>query len=327
MGNFGIVLGKYWSIVRMLAFISCLDFTTASDSLTFSTPRNNVQPQCICQDPTKAIHNSPLRLSGFRDSITVRDSVMICSEENAFIKKIRFAMNPVEDFAVITVNHDPSILNMSIIVNEDFDKDYVKIFKGERSIETRERSQYAIVKPSSCRQKCLVSILLSSSSKYFSGYNALQVTSKGSKSICPSLDYELSVNLGRMLSVGGRIKSSVVMGKVKRFGVEISEKYHSILVQLTPNQRIRNMDVDLFIYNETNIFDFIFPNSDPHNRNHVRNSPELALISFQHSSSTSGFYLIHVHAPTETSQDINTFQLDILPNSKSNLKGVYISLI
>lgn len=103
--------------------------------------------------------------------------------------------------------------------------------------------------------------------------------------------------------------SAPFMG-VKRFGMSIHKSNLSALVTMTPHKG----DLDLYLYNEADLFRFFFPSHDHSQRNHHSTNTERALIqhsSFSDSSSSMEFFLIYVYASEDSTNPNYAFNIHV----------------
>eukprot|EP00475_Leptophrys_vorax_P034506 TRINITY_DN5575_c0_g1_i2.p1 TRINITY_DN5575_c0_g1~~TRINITY_DN5575_c0_g1_i2.p1 ORF type:complete len:468 (-),score=89.24 TRINITY_DN5575_c0_g1_i2:24-1427(-) len=146
---------------------------------------------------------------------------------------------------------------------------------------------------------------------------------------CGEARFTLTAVLGKMLKFSEPRRDATKMLRVKRFGLDIRNEDWNVLVEMTPEPKFSEMDLDLYLYHESDLFSYIFPNSDLINRNHHWNVPEYVFLSRTSSLSgnakpkfKSGFYLAYVYAPVDSGHELNLFE--IVAHSKYNLWMFYL---
>jgi len=163
-------------------------------------------------------------------------------------------------------------------------------------------SQVALVKPKQIKQVCLstnpcqVSVMIAP-------HHPMGLTTA----------FKLTISRGELLQFDQAVQGETRLVTSRRYGIEVAESDLDVLVALTPDQSKADADLDLFLYHESNLSTFFFPNNEISSRNHHWNTPEKAWIS-KGTLNSIGFMIIYAHASVDSSFEWNPFELVVLRN-------------
>jgi len=111
---------------------------------------------------------------------------------------------------------------------------------------------------------------------------------------------------------------TITMRKRRRYGLRIMSSDLPVLVELTPNQKHRRMDLDLFGYTERDFSSYFFPNVAE--RNHVDNAVEQLVVSGGDSYFEDGqFYFFEVYGSTDSAFSTMEYTLSVETNYAPHL--------
>jgi hypothetical protein len=286
------------------------------------------------------------------DEFRVEDSICLGDTMD-----IRFSVNPEEQFFIAYLDH--SIVEPVQMTAHVGSKVYsIERFGGIRPaddespkeeeveedvdlqfVQEETQVQYILIKPSMLAEACFreaenlenqigdpsCNITISLKAVPLEGNSFQFHHSAGvDNRTCGEAKFVLTAVLGKILKFSQPQRDAAKMLRVKRFGLEITEKDLNVLVEMTPEPRFAEMDLDLFLYHESDLFSFIFPNSDLINRNHHWNVPEYMFLSRWSLPGKSqpkfepGFYLAYVYAPVDSGHELNLFEIVVHKQCKEH---------
>lgn len=120
----------------------------------------------------------------------------------------------------------------------------------------------------------------------------------------PSASFRMEGYRGALLSFGTAVQDTLARGRAMYYGVTVKQSDLPVRITVQPGDDHRQMDVDLFVFHETDPFRFFRPNG--RNKNHFLNFKEEAFIP---THMPAGLYLLEIFAPTDTGFADNTFNL------------------
>jgi len=121
------------------------------------------------------------------------------------------------------------------------------------------------------------------------------------------------MNRNRVVDPAKTYADTIMIRKRRRYGLRVSKSDLPLLVQMAPNQKFREMDLDLYGYSEKQFTSYFYPNRA--NRNHINNVVEELLIAESDEYFDDGeFFFFEVYGSTDSSFEEMDYTLSVTRN-------------
>lgn len=124
------------------------------------------------------------------------------------------------------------------------------------------------------------------------------------------LPFKIETLSGKILQFNVKEKSSVMRLREQNFGIEIGNSDLPVQIVLTPDPSKKNVDLDLYLYNESKFL--FYPNM--YHPNLLGNEPESFVIDRSASYFSPGLYTIRIYASKDTVFVDNQFFIEAYRN-------------